>query len=123
MNETDSNTTIAQARAWTNKFRDERNWRQYHHPKNTLLGLVSEVGEIADILRYLTDAQLKELLANPEKKKELDRELADVLWDLLYLSDDLNVDLASALREKIAHTEKKYPVEKTKGSNKKHDEY
>ena len=123
MTENDSNTTIAQARIWANKYRDDRDWRKFHHPKSLLLGLVSEVGELADILRYLTDDQIKELLTTPSKKLELEREFADILWNLLYLSEDMNVDLVSALREKIAHTEKKYPVEQVKGVNKKHTEY
>ena len=106
----DATITLENLKAKVNAFRDARNWRQHHHLKNTILALTGEVGELAHIFRYLSDEQVKEILANTSKKEEVADELADIFWLLLYLSDDMKIDLSSALEKKLEKTGKKYPL-------------
>lgn len=96
------------------QFRDERNWQQFHNPKDLALALSIEASELLEVFLWKTPED-----ADPQKVKE---ELADVLAYALLLSDAYNFDLEKIVLEKIAINEEKYPVEKSKGSSKKYNE-
>ena len=96
------------------KFRDERDWAQFHNPKDLAIALSIEAGELLEL--YLWKSAEK---ADVEKIKE---ELADVLAYAFMLADNYALDVAQIMREKLAKNKLKYPVEKAKGNAKKYNE-
>jgi NTP pyrophosphatase (non-canonical NTP hydrolase) len=103
------------------KFADERDWEQFHSPKNLSMALLVEVAEIAEHFQWLTEQQSRDLPA--AKKEEVAQELADALIYLVRLADQLGIDLLDAAERKLAVNEAKYPAERVRGSPKKYSEY
>lgn len=103
------------------QFRDERNWKQFHNPKDLALSLVLEAGEVMENFQWKNEKELETYVR--EKKEQIGDELADVLYWVLLMSHDLEIDIAQALREKMKKNEQKYPVEKAKNSHKKYTEF
>jgi len=105
-------------------FSTKRNWNQFHSPRNILLALVGEVGEVAEHFQWRSDAECQIGLPNwtPEQRNGLGEELADVFIYLTRLADRSQIDLSKAVLDKMAKNEKKYPVEKAFGSSKKYNE-
>lgn len=108
----------------TQRLRDfaaARDWEQFHSPKNLVMALAAESGELLEHFQWLTDEQSREL---DESQRELvAAELADVLLYLLRLADRLGIDLEVAAERKIAVNEQRYPAERVRGSAKKYTEY
>jgi len=102
------------------RFARERDWDQFHTPKNLAMGLTIEAAEVAEIFQWLTDAQARRLPA--DKREHLSDELADTFIYLLKLADAYGIDLVEAARRKLAKNAAKYPIEKAKGVAKKYDE-
>lgn len=102
------------------QFADERDWDQFHSPKSLAIALAVEVAEVLEHFQWLKEEESKNLSA--AKHAEVKAEIADVFIYLVRLADKLNVDLIAAANEKIAANAKKYPIEKSKGSNKKYTE-
>jgi dCTP diphosphatase len=102
------------------QFISERDWDQFHSPKNLVMGLVSEVGELTEHFQWLTEEESRAL--NSETREKISEELADVFLYLLMISRKLDIDILKAATEKIKINEKKYPVEKSKGSSRKYNE-
>lgn len=101
------------------KFAKARDWEQFHTPKNLTLALVGEVGELAEVLQWLSDKEIKQLMkSDPQIVAD---ELADVLLYLIRLADQLDINLKSAALKKLVKNKKKYPVKKSKGSHAKYD--
>jgi NTP pyrophosphatase (non-canonical NTP hydrolase) len=101
--------------------RDERDWAQFHTPKELAVSLVVEAAELLALMQWKTGDELK---AAVEKRREQVRdELADVLHSVLLLASDLGVNLADALEQKLAKDAKKYPIEKARGRADKYTEY
>lgn len=105
------------------QFVAARDWEQFHEPRNLLLALVCEVGEIADLFRYRTDAEIRAGIGEVATRAQVQRELADVAICLLRLADVLEVDVEAAVVEKLAENESKYPAERVRGSAMKYTEY
>ena len=103
------------------RFALERDWDRFHSPKNLSMALVAEVAELIEHFQWLTEEQSAEL--SPGKLAEVEQELADILLYLIRIADKLNVNLLRAAEEKIALNEKKYPVDKVRGSAKRYTEY
>ncbi|KAF8689590.1 hypothetical protein HU200_041766 [Digitaria exilis] len=104
-------------------FARERDWEQFHSPRNLLLALVGEVGELSEIFQWKGEVP-KGLPGWDEAEKEhLGEELADVLLYLVRLSDMCGVDLGKAALRKMEINARKYPVDQCKGSSKKHTHY
>lgn len=103
------------------QFADERDWDQFHSPKNLATALTVEAAELLEHFQWLKEEESKQL--SPQKLAEVQSELADVFIYLVRLADKLNVDLIAAANQKIAANAKKYPVEKSKGSSKKYTEF
>jgi len=95
-------------------FTNARDWEQFHSPKNLMLALVGEVGELSEIFQWLSDEESLNL--SKETLDHTSHEIADVFLYLLQLCDALNIDLISSAHKKIDLNNKKYPVIKCKGS-------
>jgi dCTP diphosphatase len=95
------------------QFAAARDWEQFHSPKNLAAALIVEAGELLEHFQWLTETQSQNLA--PEKKREVELEMADVLVYLIRLADRLGVDLIDAANRKLALNEEKYPVEKSRG--------
>lgn len=119
----DSRTTVQTLKDWVRAFSHERDWEQFHHPKDLGVALACEVGEVLEHFRYRTNAEIADVLARPEDHRELALELADCLWLLLRLADVCDVDLAGSLREKLRLAALKYPIDKVYGKSDKYTKY
>jgi len=104
-----------------NTFALERDWDQFHSPKNLSMALIAEAGELIEHFQWLTEEQSSNL--PPEKLKEVEEELADILIYLTRIAEKLNVDLFAAALRKMDQNEAKYPAETVRGSAKKYTEY
>ncbi len=102
-------------------FAAERDWQQFHSPKNLAMALSVEVAELVEQFQWLTEEQSRALDA--ERYQRVRLELADVFIYLLRIADALDVDLVHAADDKIALNERKYPVERVRGDARKYDEY
>lgn len=104
------------------KFASERDWAQFHSPKNLVMALSAEVGELTEIFQWMTEEQSKAAGGRPETSQAVRDELADVQLYLVRLACILGVDLNQAVSDKIQKNALKYPVEKARGSSKKYTE-
>jgi NTP pyrophosphatase (non-canonical NTP hydrolase) len=102
-------------------FARERDWEQFHSPKNLAMALAGEAGELLEHFQWLTEQQSAELDA--EKKRLVAHELADILLYLVRLSERLDIDLLAAADEKIAINAARYPAEKVRGDARRAGEY
>lgn len=118
----DSETTLADAKAKVQAFADERDWQQFHTPKNLVMAMASEVGELADIFRWQTGEQSQRTATSPETSQAVAGELADILMFALEFASVCKIDVASAIAAKMEVNAKRYPVEKAKGSALKYDQ-
>ena len=105
------------------RFVHERDWEQFHTPKNLIMALTGEVGELAEIFQWLTEAQSASVASDPATAQAVRDELADVLLYLVRLADVLDVDLEAAAHAKVVRNAAKYPASKVRGSSKKYDHY
>ena len=103
------------------EFAKERDWEQFHSPKNLAMALSVEVAEIVEVFQWLTQEESRNLI--PEKLGEVREEIADVMIFLINLSDKLGIDPLEAAKEKIKINNKKYPVSIVKGKSQKYTEY
>lgn len=103
------------------EFARERDWEQFHCPKNLAMALVVEGGELLEQFQWLTPEQSAD--PGPDRVQRISDEMADVLIYLVRLSDSLGVDLQQAVKAKLAHNREKYPAEKVRGDARKYDEY
>lgn len=101
------------------EFAAERDWDQFHNPKNLAMALAGEAGELVEHFQWLTFEQAANLPR--EARAEVALEAADVLLFLLRLCDKLDIDLAAAAEKKLALNAKKYPVEKSRGKATKYN--
>ena len=102
-------------------FAAERNWDQFHSPKNLASALSVEAAELLENFQWLTETQSQQL--TPEALENVRTEMADVLLYLIRLSDKLGIDLIAAAKAKIVLNATKYPVDKAHGSSKKYTEF
>ena len=120
---TDPQTTIRELKALVLTFSHDRDWEQFHHPKDLGVALACEVGELLEHFRYKTNDAIRADLLAPEAHRALAHELADCLWLILRLADVCDVDLAASLEEKVALAAQKYPIEKAFGRPDKYTSY
>jgi len=100
------------------QFRDERDWKQFHNPKDSAISLSLEASEVLEHFQWKDAAEMLEHVKN--NKAEVAEELADVLYWVLLMSNDLDIDITAVFKEKLDKNAEKYPVEKSKG---KHTKY
>lgn len=102
------------------QFAKDRDWQQFHSPKNLASALIVEAGELLEHFQWMTDEQSRELA--PEKRDAVAAEAADVLLYLIQLTSALGIDPIAAAHAKLKLNELKYPVDRARGSSKKYDE-
>ena len=100
------------------RFRDERDWKQFHNPKDLALSLLLEAGEVLEVFQWKDAAGVAE--AAQARKGDLADELADVLCYTLLMAHELGIDLPAALADKLRKNALKYPVDKARGSSSKY---
>jgi NTP pyrophosphatase (non-canonical NTP hydrolase) len=110
-----------QAQALIKEFCQNRDWDQFHDPKELAIGMSTEANELLSLFRFLDKDQT--LTALNEKKELIEDELMDVLFFVLRFAQLYNVDIDEAFKRKMALNDSKYPVSLVKGKNKKYDEY
>ena len=103
------------------EFARERNWDQFHTPKNLSMALAAEAAELLEIFQWLTDEQSKDIVDDEKEMARVRQEIADVFIYLTRLADKLDVDIEKAVLDKIAENEKKYPVELAKDNATKYN--
>jgi len=102
-------------------FAQERDWEQFHSPKNLAMALIVEAAELVEHFQWLKQSESEQLPA--DKHQEVVHEMADILVYLLRLAERLDVDLLEAVQQKMKINAAKYPADKVRGSNKKYTEY
>ena len=100
-------------------FADERDWNQFHAPKNLAMALIVEAAEVIEHFQWQDPAGVP----TPETRTAIGAELADVLFYLVRLADRLDIDLPAAAAAKLAANAAKYPAHRVRGSSRKYDEY
>jgi NTP pyrophosphatase (non-canonical NTP hydrolase) len=111
----DSSTTLAELRDIVRRFVDERDWRQFHSPKNLSMSLAIEAAELMEHFQWIDAAESRRIGDDPARLSEVRDELADVLCYALALANELHIDLSSALRDKMVKNAAKYPAELSRG--------
>ncbi len=111
---------LSELRDRIRQFASERDWDQFHTPKNLAVALSVEAAELLEPFQWLPTGSDSEL--NDFKRQQIRHEIADVLIYLIRLSDKLNIDLACAVRDKLALNAEKYPAERVRGSALKYSE-
>lgn len=102
------------------QFAEERDWCQFHSPKNLVMALSGEVGELTEIFQWMTEAESNAAGSSPKTSRAVRDELADVALYLIRLADVLNVDLNAAVDNKLASNAVKYPIETSRGVSTKY---
>ena len=116
-----SSSSLAALAARLREFAVERDWEQFHSPKNLAMALVGEAGELAAEFQWLTEAQSQ--APDAAQLARIRAECADVLNYLVRLADKLDIDLIAAAHEKIDDNARRYPADKVRGNSKKYTEY
>jgi len=104
------------------EFRRERDWEQFHNPKDIAISLSIEASELLEWFQWRNEAEIQQML-NSDKREALEDEIADVAVYLSYLCHDLNIDLEQVIQRKMQKNADKYPVDKVKGRADKYNEY
>lgn len=118
---TDTSFTINDAKNLVNKFCSERDWDQFHTPKELAIGIVTESSELLELFRFKNEEDCRNLLSS-DKREHIQEEIADIFYFILRFCQMNDIDLSEALIDKINKNNKKYPVEKFRGSNKKYSD-
>lgn len=105
------------------QFVDERNWSKFHTPRNLLLAMIGEVGELSELFQWKNEVPVGVTDWSESERTHLSEELSDVLIYLIRLAEQCRVDLPSAVLRKIDLNRHKYPVDRVFGSSKKYNEY
>ena len=105
------------------KFCEDRDWDQFHNPKDLAIGLSTESNELLDLFRFKSEEQMQEMMKDPTKREHISEELADIFFFLLRFSQMYDFDMGEGLLHKIQKNEGKYPVHKAKGKNQKYTKY
>lgn len=113
--------SLAELRKRIDQFVAERDWAQFHTPKNLAMAMIVEAAELVEQFQWNTPDESLQL--TPEKREAVSHELADTFVYLLRLAEVLEIDLIEAANAKIDLNAKKYPAEKVRGSNAKYTEY
>tara|TARA_Y100000591_G_scaffold294416_1_gene282994 strand:- start:558 stop:905 length:348 start_codon:yes stop_codon:yes gene_type:complete len=111
----DINTTITELKKIVEDFIDERDWSQFHNPKNLSMALAIEAGELMDIFKWNSTQECDDMMSEKNTKQDATDELADIMIYALAFSNRNNINISSAIEEKMIKNRKKYPTEKFKG--------
>jgi NTP pyrophosphatase (non-canonical NTP hydrolase) len=114
-NPSDANTTVAELRQLIADFVAERDWSQFHSPKNVSMALAIEAAELMEHFQWLTIEESREIANDSAKLAEVADEIADVVGYSMALANELDIDLATTIRAKMIKNAQKYPAEKYRG--------
>jgi NTP pyrophosphatase (non-canonical NTP hydrolase) len=118
----DSETTVSQLRQRVLAFVRERDWEQFHSPKNLSMALAAEAAELMEHFLWAKPEESRVIVSDPAKRAKIEEELADVVIFALGFANATGIDVAASIEAKIAANAKKYPVEKSKGRSAKYTE-
>jgi NTP pyrophosphatase (non-canonical NTP hydrolase) len=118
----DEKTTISQLKDSVKKFCEDRDWDQYHNPKDLAIGIITESSELLEYFRFKNKKEVEGLFKTSSKKK-IAEEISDILFFIFRLAQKYDIDISEEFKDKIQKNEKRYPIEKSKGSNKKYVEF
>ena len=116
----DNQTTIYDLKQKIKYFCEERDWDQFHNPKDLAIGISTEANELLDIFRFKTSEQIAAMFQDSVRKVHIEEEIADVLFFILRFAQMNHLDLEQCLNDKLIKNAKKYPVDKIKGKNLKY---
>jgi len=119
---TDSTTNLAELKGRVLAFARERDWEQFHAPKNLSMALAAEAGELMEHFLWSTPETSRAQVVDPVKRAKIAEELADILIYALEFANVAHIDVAAAIEAKMASNALKYPVEKAKGRSDKYTE-
>jgi len=108
-------TDLTKLKEKIREFNLERDWDKFHNPKDLVIALMSEVGELAECYRWLNDDELLRIHSDPVKKKKVEEEIADIMMYLIILAYKNDIDIFQAIEQKLEKNKRKYPVDKSKG--------
>tara|TARA_Y100001960_G_scaffold277281_1_gene307957 strand:- start:127 stop:537 length:411 start_codon:yes stop_codon:yes gene_type:complete len=118
----DDSTTISHLKAQIKEFVQERDWDQFHFPKDLAVGLSIEASEVLEHFRFRSNEEIEQRLSDPSCRQDLGHELADVLYFALLMCANLNFDASQMMEEKLAITKQRYPIDQARGKNLKYTE-
>jgi NTP pyrophosphatase (non-canonical NTP hydrolase) len=113
--------SLADLTTAVNRFAEQRDWEQFHNPKNLSMALIVEAAELVEHFQWLTQQQSSTL--DPEKHEAVAMEMADILIYLVRMAGQLDINLLEAAQKKIVLNGKKYPLEQAKGRSDKYTQY
>jgi dCTP diphosphatase len=119
---TDATTTFAETKARVLAFARERDWEQFHAPKNLSMALAAEAAELMEHFLWGTPEQSRGIACDPAKRQKIEEELADVIIYALEFANMTGLDVAASVETKMAANARKYPVEKARGRSEKYNE-
>jgi NTP pyrophosphatase (non-canonical NTP hydrolase) len=118
----DNKTNIKQLKEMVKAFCEERDWDQYHNAKDLAIGIITESSELLEHFRFKSELEVDNLFKEKIKKEEISEEVADVLFFILRFAEKYHIDLSDELKKKLDKNAQKYPIEKSRGHNKKYNE-
>jgi NTP pyrophosphatase (non-canonical NTP hydrolase) len=118
----DSSTTVTVLRERVLAFVRERDWEQFHSPKNLSMALAAEAGELMEHFLWVGPEESRAIATDPAKRAKIAEELADVVIYALEFANATGLDVAESIESKIAANARKYPVEKSRGRSAKYNE-
>ena len=111
---------LAELQERLKRFVDERDWKQFHNPTQLAMDISVEASELLELFQWKLEKELPQVMK--DKKSKIEEELGDVFMTCLKFANETNIDILAAAERKFLEMERKYPVEKAKGSNKKYNE-
>lgn len=118
----DESTTVSDLKKRVAAFRDARDWKKFHNPKDLAASISIEANELLELFQWKTPQEVEALLSDAKKRGEVQDELADIVVYCISAADQMDIDLSDAIEGKLRKNEAKYPVEKAFGNNKKYTE-
>ena len=118
----DKTTTLAEIKAVIFAFAEERDWGQFHDPKNLVMAIASELGELADHFRWVTNQDSRRVAQERESAAAIASELADIMMFAFEFATVGGIDVAAAIEAKLKVNSERYPVEKARGTARKYNQ-
>jgi NTP pyrophosphatase (non-canonical NTP hydrolase) len=118
----DDSTNLLELKQRIREFCEERDWDQFHNPKDLAIGIITESSELLEHFRFRSEKEIEEMLLSPDKKQEISEEIADILYFVIRFAQRYDIDLSTELDKKMKKNAERYPVEKAKGSNRKYNQ-
>jgi len=108
----DDSTKLNELKDLVKRFCEERNWNQFHNPKDLAIGMSTEANELLDLFLFKSDEEVKQMVNTPEKRAAIGSQLADILFFVLRFAQMNNFDLSDELARKMEKNKERYPVNK-----------